>query len=120
MKQRVRDIIKGEGEYDSLPDLIFDCPGCEGSHGVITRVVDESRLRPRDLKWYKEHNRPHWTFDGNYRNPTFSPSINLKIEYTEEGKPNHDCHSFIKDGEIQYLTDCTHKFAGQTIVLPYC
>ena len=28
------------------------------------------------------------------------------------------CHSFIRDGKIQYLNDCTHEFAGKTVELP--
>lgn len=27
------------------------------------------------------------------------------------------CHSFITDGEIQFLNDCTHKLAGHTVDL---
>ncbi len=27
-------------------------------------------------------------------------------------------HSFIKDGMIEFLGDCTHKLAGQTVDLP--
>jgi len=28
------------------------------------------------------------------------------------------CHSFIRDGKIQFLGDCTHALAGQTVDLP--
>lgn len=28
------------------------------------------------------------------------------------------CHSFVTDGCIQYLGDCTHRLAGQTVDLP--
>ena len=28
------------------------------------------------------------------------------------------CHSFIRDGRIQFLGDCTHHLAGQTVDLP--
>jgi hypothetical protein len=27
------------------------------------------------------------------------------------------CHSLIRDGQIQFLTDCTHELAGQTVPL---
>ncbi len=27
------------------------------------------------------------------------------------------CHSFVTDGQIQFLGDCTHKLAGQTVPL---
>jgi hypothetical protein len=28
------------------------------------------------------------------------------------------CHSFITDGRIQFLGDCTHRLAGQTVPIP--
>lgn len=28
------------------------------------------------------------------------------------------CHSFITDGSIEYLSDCTHELAGETVPLP--
>jgi hypothetical protein len=28
------------------------------------------------------------------------------------------CHSFVTDGRIQFLGDCTHALAGQTVDLP--
>lgn len=28
------------------------------------------------------------------------------------------CHSFVTDGRIQFLSDCTHSLAGQTVDLP--
>ena len=28
------------------------------------------------------------------------------------------CHSFVTDGRIQFLGDCTHSLAGQTVDLP--
>jgi hypothetical protein len=41
-------------------------------------------------------------------------------------KPHHHvapgqpvvCHSFVTDGRIQFLEDCTHELAGQTVDLP--
>lgn len=43
--------------------------------------------------------------------PTLSPSLLLR------GEPL--CHTYVHDGQIQYLTDCTHSFAGKTIDLPH-
>jgi len=45
--------------------------------------------------------------------PTFSPSINCN--------PNddlHRCHSFVRDGMIQFLSDSWHKLKGQTVEIP--
>ncbi len=79
-----------------------------------------------------------WQFNGDIENPTFSPSLLVKSghyidggnketcefctgksEYADCYKCNI-CHSFIKDGKIQYLSDCTHDLAGKTIELGEC
>ena len=41
--------------------------------------------------------------------PTFSPSMacNMGTEI--------QCHSFVCDGKIEYLSDCRHELAGQTV-----
>lgn len=52
------------------------------------------------------------TFDGNYDSPTISPSLG----WPAEPKDFH-CHSYIKSGMIEYLSDCTHGMAGQTVEL---
>ena len=28
------------------------------------------------------------------------------------------CHSHVKNGKFEYLSDCQHKYAGQTIPVP--
>jgi len=79
-----------------------------------------------------------WNWNGDAEKPTFSPSILLRssmltdkgnsdIEaWREAGFPKRDepfesvatvCHSFVTDGQIKFLSDCTHKFAGQTVDL---
>lgn len=52
------------------------------------------------------------TFNGDLNNPTVSPSL------LENRIPDKVCHSFIVNGQIQYLSDCHHHLAGQTIELP--
>ncbi len=67
----------------------FLCPGCKTNH------LFEGK----------------WTFNGDMEKPTFSPShVNL-IDATRR------CHIFITDGVVQYLSDCTHELAGQSIPL---
>lgn len=67
---------------------------------------------------------PRWQFDGNMAKPTFSPSIKCTTgsyanpKYIDpEGLPPTICHFFIENGNIKYLTDCTHYLKGQTIEL---
>lgn len=97
--------------------LLFRCEGCKGHHGV----------------------NDTWQFNGSFENPTFSPSILVKstkltdkgladLEAWEKaGYPSRNgesfdsvptvCHSFVRDGKIQYLNDCTHELAGKTVEL---
>jgi hypothetical protein len=30
----------------------------------------------------------------------------------------NQCHSFIRNGQIQFLSDCHHELAGKTVDLP--
>jgi hypothetical protein len=50
-------------------------------------------------------------------NPTLSPSI-LVHKSLENGERVSYCHSFVKNGQIQFLSDCQHELVGQTIELP--
>jgi len=74
--------------------------------------------------------RPAWGFNGNHDAPTFSPSILVrgKRRITDDehdrimagekiNLPDYVCHSFVTDGQIRFLGDCTHELAGQTVVL---
>lgn len=79
--------------------VIFFCPGCDGAHQVHT-------IDPNPLTNAK------WTWNGDCDKPTFSPSLVVK----NDGKVV--CHSFINNGMIQYLSDCTHKLANQTVDIP--
>lgn len=72
----------------------FHCPGCGTGHTI-------------------NHT---WDFDGNYEAPTFSPSVLTFGSPWQTDVPR--CHSFIRGGRIEYLTDCTHEQAGHTIDLP--
>lgn len=56
-----------------------------------------------------------WTFNGDMERPTFSPSLVVTIK-TEPKK--QICHSFVRDGKIQFLSDCFHDLAGQTVEMP--
>lgn len=57
---------------------------------------------------------PNWTWNGSVDSPTVRPSVLTRGE-DEAGK--HVCHSWINDGKVQFLSDCTHEFAGQTLDL---
>jgi hypothetical protein len=63
----------------------------------------------------------NWTWNGSVDSPTLKPSILTRgggRKYLESGEyVEHVCHSFVNDGKVQFLSDCTHEFAGQTLDL---
>lgn len=77
--------------------LGYYCPGCKLTH--IFRVS-------RGLAWNGE---PVWTWNGDIDRPTFSPSMGCNMGTEIQ------CHSFVRDGKIEYLSDSRHELAGQTI-----
>lgn len=64
---------------------------------------------------------PKWTFaNDNMEVPTFLGSYLVYGWQAEPGnkwgyKGSPRCHSFVTDGMVQYLTDCEHELAGQTV-----
>lgn len=79
----------------------FDCPGCGEPHQVPT-------VGPKA-----------WGFNGDVSRPTFSPSILVTWRHHDgEETHEHTCHSFVRDGRIEFLSDCSHALAGQTVDLP--
>jgi len=83
--------------------FLFVCPGCWQTHQVWT-----AESGPR---------RPRWSFNGDIDSPTISPSLRVRY-YSSEQEKDVVCHSFIKDGKIQYLNDCTHELTSQTVEIP--
>jgi hypothetical protein len=90
---------------------MFWCPGCDGAHAVGVGTGTG----------------PRWSWNGNAEKPTFTPSVLVRgaAEDTPDRtkgnggfNPDAVCHSFVTDGKIQFLGDCTHALAGQTIDLP--
>lgn len=55
-----------------------------------------------------------WSWNGDEEKPTVTPSILLT---KHNGYRNH---LYIREGKIQYLSDCTHAMAGQTVdMMPF-
>jgi len=84
----------------------FLCPGCNEHHQVWTKHI---------------HGNPAWSFNGSLTAPTFTPSILVtKPAWKDDDEvlPSERCHSFVTNGNIRFLTDCSHALAGQTVPLP--
>ena len=101
----------------------FWCPGCDHSHTISI---------------YSNILGGNWEFDGNEDSPTITPSVLITSgHYLSSHKPEDDCwctfhrkypgrcgficrrcHSYITNGQIQFLPDSTHPLTGQTVPLP--
>lgn len=94
--------------------LVMFCPGCDETHAI---EVDPS-------------NESHWSWNGNLQAPTISPSIKREgVQWEPTStfhKPTHDvapgeeiiCHSYVRQGNWEFLPDSTHHLKGQTVPLP--
>lgn len=80
----------------------FDCPGCKYGHAFYTKNGPISNGVEQ-----------LWQFDDNLDSPTISPSLDVCRD-----DPSRRCHSFIKGGMIQFLSDSHHSLAGQTVEIP--
>jgi len=84
---KAEEILTPEGKHGGY---IIYCQRCKNHHAFDDR----------------------WTFNGDFEKPTFSPSM-----LVNKNEPRRRCHSFVTDGKIQFLSDCFHEFAGQTLDL---
>lgn len=75
--------------------MMFWCPGCQTCH--VFRVKGKGDV---------------WDFNHDYQNPTFSPSL-----LTRKNTPQQ-CHLYMKNGKIEFLSDCCHALAGETVDVP--
>jgi hypothetical protein len=80
--------------------LAFFCPGCRQIHQVRVRGPE-----------------PRWGWNESLAAPTFTPSVKIWWTYGREHL-QHVCHSFVRDGRIEFLGDCTHDLKGQTVDIP--
>ena len=81
---------QGEGER-----IAFWCPGCN----AIMQVCPK-----------------RWNWNGDVDSPTLSPSILQTVGPYPEGSKRAGqkdiCHCFVREGNIEFLGDCTHDKRG--------
>ncbi|WP_156290779.1 DUF6527 family protein [Oceanobacillus salinisoli] len=80
-------IIKTDDER-----YMFYCEGCKRNHAFNNA----------------------WQFNDDFDKPTVSPSLKVTMPYKGV---DYICHSFIRNGEIQYLNDCHHELAAKVVPL---
>jgi len=72
-------------------NLVFFCPACQIPHELTPSYFD---------------------FDGQWASPTISQDI-VYVD-NERCFPYH-CHSLVRNGFIEFLSDCTHDLANTTV-----
>lgn len=73
--------------------LSFFCPACDSPHTV----------------------NYSWGYNHDPDNPTLISSVLSNVGGKNITMPI--CHSFVREGRIEYLHDCTHDRGGQTVEL---
>ena len=105
MKAMLRHVAIGDDETRWYDCLAFICPGC------LLRDTEGTGLHMLPVNTDKTS--PSWEWDGNLEAPTLSPSI-----LTGKNDPDFKCHSFLRAGVFEFLSDCTHSLAGQNVPMP--
>lgn len=93
-KIRINENIH-EGKKHYHTQYLYICPGCGYEHAFGLKA-----------------DGGHHEFNMDLNNPTVSPSL------VQNFTPGKLCHSFIREGKIQFLSDCWHHLKGQTVELP--
>ncbi len=98
----VRFGSNGERIYCAKEDathLILNIPN--NKHPIALPVI---------LDGVKKIKSPCWSWNGSVDCPTLRPSILTTCM-------DFRCHSWITDGQAQFLSDCSHDLAGKTVDL---
>lgn len=112
-------------ETEGGKGMLFYCAGCD----MVHRVDIGSGVVGRD-----------WTWNGSVVAPTFEPSVLVRYDqmsaagrercrvfrekhgrWPDMNEVPYDvhnvCHSYVREGFIQYLSDTTHRLANNTVPL---
>jgi Family of unknown function (DUF6527) len=76
---------------------------------LVTRILPIQTTGKRD-------GTPNWTWNGSLDAPTLRPSI---LTNWQGGDPfiSITCHSFVNEGVVTFLGDCTHELTGKDVPL---
>ena len=102
MRAKPVKLIYGEGYIDcQKEDATHITLNIPGPTGILTLPI---------ITKGKREGTGRWSWNGDTEKPTLRPSVLTKsYRFT--------CHSWIADGYIQFLDDCSHDLVGQTVEL---
>lgn len=90
------------------------CSIAEATHVTLNVPGPTGRLTLPVIQSGSRAGTNCWTWNGDTEKPTLRPSVR-----TESHNVNNPwlCHSWISDGQVQFLDDCTHELRNQTVPL---
>ena len=83
-------------QQNCSPNILYYCPGCEDLHCIPVSGKNA------------------WQFNGDFENPTVSPSVKHSCDVGDPPE-TRICHYFIRDGNIEYCGDCWHDLKNQKV-----
>jgi hypothetical protein len=109
-------LLSSEPDVSGNHYAYFQCPACAELHKI--KLLKEFGVHGSNGGWF---------FNGDVDKPTIDPSIKVVYD-TTGGDPQYIkppffigvnvCHSFVRNGRIEFCSDSTHSMAGQTVELP--
>lgn len=96
----------------------------KGTEGIKVKVFENGHfaIHCPACKCTHAFDNKRWTWNGDVRKPDVNPSMHVTIgPYPEHSsRPGHKdiCHFFLRSGDLQFLADCNHALAGQTVPCP--
>ena len=112
-------MTKRENQMKAIPMIVkegdlVECSVEESTHLKINIPGPSGMLVLPVIRSGTRDETPCWTWNGDTARPTLRPSLLTRMEWKE---PPVVCHSFVNDGFVEFLSDSTHSFAGQTVPL---
>lgn len=101
---KIHHVTDGDDTYDAI---WLWCPGCaaqpQKSSGLHSLPVTGDGSK-----------RPTWDWNGELEAVTLNPSILTHFNYGDPPTA-YVCHSYLRNGQWEFLTDSTHDLAGKKV-----
>ncbi|MDE2098879.1 MAG: hypothetical protein KGL39_16620 [Patescibacteria group bacterium] len=100
MKAKPVKLVSGEG--------YIGCPTEEATHITLNFPGPVGLLTLPVILGGTRAGTGCWTWNGSVDKPTLRPSVLTTCHA-------YRCHTWVNDGQAQFLDDCSHELRGQTV-----
>jgi hypothetical protein len=80
------------------------CPGCKELH--LIHLTEKNWIGAK------------WEWDGNLVQPSIKPSVHIIVRDPDGEIKDEVCHYHLRNGQLEFVNDCTHELKGVTMPLP--